>query len=187
MNKVIKEYLAYIAGFIDGEGCLGIKLAIDSKNYENFKLHIGITNTNKEALEKINKKLSIGYIRLKSKATIKHKAIYLLELRKYEFKELLLQIIPYLENKKYQALILLEWFKEIKPYNYDKIQFNYKRRIDVDINALKHILYETITLLNKKGPYTIEELEEIKSIKRYYDSIYNELIEWANNGLHKTT
>ena len=63
MEKLTNEELSYIAGFIDGEGCL----AISKRKHKNkfgqwlgYSCHIDLTNTNKEVLNTIKLKLKIS-------------------------------------------------------------------------------------------------------------------------------
>ncbi len=124
----------------------------------------------------IKNTLNIGTIHLLHSENLKHKISYVFDLRKYEIKEFLELILPYLIHKKYQALIVLEWL-ELTTNNTSKKGINVHSGeyfVDIEEVVIREILHRAIKLLNKKGPNTKEELEEIRKIKQYYDWYYQE-------------
>lgn len=97
------EEKAYLAGIIDGEGCITISKATSGK-YVSFRPLVEITNTNFEALKQIGQILGVKctFFELKGKNGRKdyHRVVL------YKTKQilsLLSQIIPYLLIKKRQA------------------------------------------------------------------------------------
>ncbi|MCL5100581.1 MAG: LAGLIDADG family homing endonuclease [Candidatus Marsarchaeota archaeon] len=101
---------AYLAGFIDGEGTIGIRYHKEKRHRsETFTidLNFSITNSNKPILELIQKEIG-GKIELKTKMTKNSKAVY--GLRLYNTKDtlnILNRVIPYLILKKEQAELII--------------------------------------------------------------------------------
>ncbi len=178
LNKFISQFdLGFIVGFFEGEGCIGLynKSYKEYNNKCNYGIFTCISNTNKNILNKIQRILQIGNIRLGKEKTIKSKTIYQFDLRVYEIKDFLETILPHLNIKKYQALIALEYLKDTTNCNNIKRSFGENgTRLSIDEEIYREILIEAMKLLNKKGPYIIKELEEIRKIKQYYDWYYEE-------------
>lgn len=85
----------YIAGFFDGEGCIGYKF-FTGKTFRRYR--VGITNQNRDILVAIQK-IYGGKISKKTNL----KACYELWMYKKEATKFLTEIEPYLINKKYKA------------------------------------------------------------------------------------
>ena len=99
----MKLDIPYIAGFIDGEGCINISRLSD--------VRIVITNTHLETLEKIKTVFNCGTIRAKSRS-VKDKSTkvcYMYEAWGRDCENILLQVYPYLFQKQEQAKLALEF------------------------------------------------------------------------------
>ena len=96
------QELAYIAGFVDGEGCLSIGA--------NGSVSIGIVNTSKCTLDFILKVLNIGVIQDRKQIVNKRQYVY----RAYgeNCMTIINLLLPYLIEKKDQALLLIEYRKQ---------------------------------------------------------------------------
>lgn len=112
---MIETDKAYIAGFIDGEGCIGIYQRHKGKDKGHYEPKVSIGQSNKEILEKILKmmdNLKSSYVSLSCKGTIgnRTKDYYQLNIfRLSSIKELLEEIYPYLILKQKQAEIMLNF------------------------------------------------------------------------------
>jgi hypothetical protein len=115
-----KEFLIWLAGFVDGEGSIGISRRDIGKKYPNYKVFFCITNTNKEILEKIKEFAgNIGYIQQhikkknplleSNKSRFGKKETYDFSLSKKQAKEFLKLIYPYLQVKKRQAELVINF------------------------------------------------------------------------------
>ena len=131
---------AYIAGFLDGEGCI----TIFKRNRYKVPLYvpsIQITNTNQEILKWIKLKVRKGrIIKLKGesrKSFWKDTYRWILTNRKDMF-EFLKMIFPYLQVKEKQAFIIFQFKREQNPLSNEK-------------RIIKEKLYQQMKLLNKKG------------------------------------
>ena len=103
----IEKDLAYIAGFIDVEGCITIS--------NNGSVSLGIVNTSLIVLEYI---VSIIGGSLTKRTQIVNKPQYVLRWYGDECIEVLSTLLPYLIEKKPQATTILEYFElraDIKP------------------------------------------------------------------------
>jgi hypothetical protein len=97
----------YIAGYIDGEGCIRATLAKNKKNASG--LHVFITNTYLPFLLYLEQKYG-GRTSIRNKSNPKHRTIYQWRLcNRVTVKKFLSDILPFLVEKKEQALIALEY------------------------------------------------------------------------------
>lgn len=105
----------YIAGFLDGEGCISI---YHSKWQPSGWMQITFSNTNRETLEWIQKRTK-GRIQIIHKAKGNYKAAYNLMLFARQAQELLKQLLPHLQSKHLQAEIAIQW-QNTKTYAHKK-------------------------------------------------------------------
>jgi hypothetical protein len=107
-NKLTKENLAYLAGFIDGDGCISGQLIKNNDYKFKFKIQLSIVILQKKSRRWFidhlhNLLLNIGYIRLRNDNMLE------LTIRSVnDIKSLLTEIRPYLIVKKAQADLVLE-------------------------------------------------------------------------------
>lgn len=134
-SNLTKENLAYIAGFLDGEGVLGLYFA---KNIGRYYPILEVCNTNKEIIEFIHGLIGGGlylekrpdrpYCKPYHKITIKGtRHIYMI----------LRRLFPYLIAKRKNALLLMEYCerRELSPIHTQR---------DFDI-------HKELKKLNKRG------------------------------------
>ena len=145
--------LAYIAGFLDGDGSLmlQIKKRNDIKNKKRFMLTICFyqDRRNDKVLVWIRKKLGIGYI------SRRNDGITELRINGYEtVGKLLKTLMPYLKVKKRQAEILIKSSRMLRKSK-NKLDKETLKRLANHIYRLQTINYTT---KRKKS------LEEIYSI-----------------------
>lgn len=149
-------YLAYIAGFIDGEGHIGFYRTKDTKTHMN----ISIANTNVDVLEYIQTTLKIGTLQKPKRPNKPNaKQIYYLRMRNNREALILLEnVLPYLKVKRKQAELLTIWLKSRSKQNHGGIitERNLKGQIvkstHTDCYTQAEInIVETIALLNKRG------------------------------------
>lgn len=113
MNELSLEDLAAIVNFVEGEGCINISKNFN-RNTGHYVLNITVSNTNKEKLNWMRNILGIGQIEIHARETIKSKKSWQFDLAVHEMKEFLELLIhsKYLMIKKYQTLVMLEWFEK---------------------------------------------------------------------------
>jgi hypothetical protein len=107
------EDLAYTAGFLDGEGCFTV---INRKNAASIR--VTASNTYKPVLEWLKSKFG-GCVAPQYKDPKKlpknHRPNYVWNVDSANAKSLIIQIIPYLRQKREQAELLLELHKTKQP------------------------------------------------------------------------
>lgn len=126
MHNLSNEQKAYLAGLIDGEGCISVTL--DSYKVKGKWIHFSrkvyISNTNLELLKKVQKITGIGTISLSTKSQknkLYHnnwKSVYNWAIYGKGIKIFLPEILPYLIAKKRQAELLLEFQQMTKGQGY---------------------------------------------------------------------
>ncbi len=137
-----KKEIAYIAGFIDGEGCLTLSLC-KNRNRLSFNARLIIVNCDKNIIEWMVKKIGGSY-RTKQQPKANHKLSYHLCLGdNHKLLKFLNIITPYLRIKRKQAKIikkiLILRIRNFRKRNRDKIRKH-------EMKAVK-----AIQELNKKG------------------------------------
>ena len=136
---------AYIAGFVDGEGCIGFARARKS-----IYPRVIITNTNVKVLESI-RKIYGGDIRPLSGRKANWKQGYSLRLTCDRAVGFLEHIYPWLRLKRNQAITIFLW---------DAIKLGRGKHSETKQNEYRgtcELLINQIKWLNQKGPQTREE------------------------------
>ena len=105
----MKLDISYIAGFVDGEGCISI--------YGLKDVRLSIVNTNLEILKDIQEYFGYGQIRKKSRTPKDkvRKVAYTYEVWGRQTQKILEQLLPYLRQKQRQAQVALEFCDLIRP------------------------------------------------------------------------
>lgn len=148
MNKLTSEQCAYIAGIVDGEGCISLaKNRWQTIHSYTICFRIAITNIN--ALKWLQKTTGIGTI---GKCSISKgwnrpniKPMYRWQFGANGMRELLPEIIPYLIIKKEVAILVLEWLSR---YGSKKLSGRYLTEED---RKWKYENYIKIRDLNQRG------------------------------------
>ncbi len=136
MVKVLTETeKAYLAGFLDGEGCIGIYKRNRYK-VPQYILEVTIVNTNKEVIDWIQKRVK-GNIRVRRHSEWKTRWIWSINTRD-PIHRFLNDILPFLIVKKKNASIALLLKKSQNP-------------ISKEERDLKEKLCQQMKVLNKRG------------------------------------
>lgn len=102
-----REEAAYIAGFLDGEGCIGAYRRADFQKV--LHLLVIINNTNQDVLDWICAVTGLGKVVVhKSKSPTKWKDFYTWRIDSAGAASLLEQLLPFLRIKHRQALALIK-------------------------------------------------------------------------------
>lgn len=137
----MKEKWSYLAGLVDGEGCISISKQVNNYNnrgradYVQYGFRISIANTSLRLMKWLMHTFG-GVYYLKREATVKHSAAY--EWRpkgRGNNEELLLGILPYLVIKREQAKVGLVYV-----------------RLPEQCPEKRDACYQQLRLLNQKGP-----------------------------------
>jgi len=115
VRKMDPSEAGYLAGAIDCDGWIGITLEKYHSKQRVFPTpYIGVANTSLSILEKCKQITGIGHIRIKrdNKKSPKWRTSYYWGVESYSGIEgILKQILPYLERKWKQAILLLEYIQ----------------------------------------------------------------------------
>jgi len=106
LAQIDQTALAYAAGFIDGEGCFGIA--------KNGSVSISIVNCSIPSLERVREALGRG--RITSRKQRVNRSQYLFRVYGDDAIYCIQLLLPYLIEKKPQALTILEYREEAKTY-----------------------------------------------------------------------
>jgi len=129
-----KAKYGYLAGILDGEGCLSIT-AGQKATCINYNSTLQVQNTSKQLIDWLQTKFG-GSVYLSKKETEKTKEAYMWRvLKKKEIEVLLLATLPYLVVKREQAKILLEFVRLPREAN----------------NELRAVYYQRLRILNSRG------------------------------------
>ncbi len=146
-----KQKYSYLAGIIDGEGCLIISRS-DRGNYKNYYGRIHVKNTDKRLMKWLVDHFG-GNIHLHPPKSDKHAIAYSWYFSgNAKSKEIfLLALMPYLIVKREQAKILVEFF----------------RLSEQKCPELREKLYQRLHSLNRRGPIveTDTQIVELDSMK----------------------
>lgn len=138
--------IRYLAGFVDGEGCIGItrtKNGLAGNNYRYFP-YLAINNTNYEILQRIKTMYPKG----RKIAEVRNhtgKPIFSLRIDGNELVNILQDLIPHLIEKKKQAELVLDFKKSLRKKE------ETKKRITPEENELRYKYYISAKML-KKNP-----------------------------------
>ena len=141
---------AYLAGFIDGEGSIGIYP--DYRRNRNYRLVLTVSNTNKEVIDWIAKVTEEQHSRQVKVKTTKNcpswqgekdrwKDCYSIWFGSGIAQKILKEVLPYIIVKKEQATIALQ-YPVGEPY----------KDITMEMRNLKERCYEQMKPLNQTGP-----------------------------------
>jgi outer membrane protein OmpA-like peptidoglycan-associated protein len=125
----ITNDIAYIAGFLDGEGCIRIKKANQSGN--SYYIWVAITNSNKGILDYIARIFG-GSVKKAEKRT--NKWIYHYLITSSEATDMLKILLGFLRGKRTQAELAI-YFHE----NKDKLKPEQKKKLYEQMRELKQI------------------------------------------------
>lgn len=140
MQAISTIDLSYIAGIIDGEGSIYINKARNS-----YIVHCSVTNTNYELMGLLQAITGIGNITRGHINTEKSKKCYKWIIGpESEIDLFLKEVLPYLRLKSHQAELAIEFLNLEKGVNQHK-------PLSRDTSILKQVIFEEITLLNKRG------------------------------------
>lgn len=135
---------AYFAGFVDGEGTIGVIRARRSGNKVGYRLqpYLAVANTDFAALERIQEMCGNGRLMQQTNpATPHHKPGYTIRLSPDQIRHVLPQIRPYLLIKAKQADYLMEFLS---------IHVSRKRPTEQEQKELDR-LRDAVCTLNARG------------------------------------
>ena len=147
---ISNEDLAYIAGFIDGEGCVTLAKQVQNIRGVEYVVYyplLNIANNYKPALDWVKETVGYGSVCKKSRDARTNRVQGWYYSAQYAKATAVLKLVrPYLKIKGKQADIAIE-FQETKGIRDSKFQGS----VPVEIMAIRMGLVAQIRLLNKRG------------------------------------
>lgn len=148
-----KAKFSYLAGIIDGEGCLTIG-AGNKGNVINYNSVVMVTSTSEKLVKWLQHNFGGNYYQSGRDVPNCKPAFIWRFLRKADIEKLLLAILPYLIIKREQAILLLEFVR--------------LPRLLQD-SALRTSMYQKMKVLNKRGADSVttntQEMSSFSAIK----------------------
>ena len=138
MRTLLDIEKGYIAGLLDGEGCIAIL-----KNNNTYTQRVNISNTNKETLDWIQNRLGFGNVKPKQQTGNRRQGYDWCTGDHEEIRQLIELVLPILRIKKKQALLILEF-----------ISLGYAAGgvgMTPRIQAHRSLIYDEMAELNKRG------------------------------------
>jgi hypothetical protein len=141
---------AYLAGLLDGEGCIGVHLRArqhrgsEQKNHApSFRILLNVTNTNREVLDWLRSYLG-GSVTQKTRETLRNRPAWVWRQQRTDAAQAILKkCLPYLKIKRQQAEIALKFPGCVKVNNWMSEAS--------EIAELKRSLYLQTKHLNRRG------------------------------------
>jgi hypothetical protein len=135
---------AYLAGIIDGEGCITIlkrKPKAEGRSYA-YTLSVIVCMTSEVVVDWLLERYPKGYKSIQERPNIMHKTQYRFGVDSLNAIELLQDILPYVVEKRDQVLIALDFTKNITPKG---------TRPTPEINAIREGLYKQLGSMHAHG------------------------------------
>lgn len=142
LAEIDATFFAWLAGFIDGEGCFHIQQS-KQHNRINFYLQLIITNTNREVLESIQETLDIGTIIATSrKKPHNSRSSFQYKIYGNKVKTVAQLLYPYLKVKQTQCKAFIDFPESGRG-----------AKVPADIQFLRRRLYHIVRGANSTGHY----------------------------------
>jgi len=132
-----KLFLSYLAGFVDGEGTIGVSKRKRIKWF-CYDPYLSIANSDLPVLEYINKTIGFGSIRRSKSIRFGRKPVYSYWTSNKNAKTIIKALYPYLIVKKEQAKLLLDMPKRGGTYT-PKTETNRREQQEIVYIKLKKI------------------------------------------------
>lgn len=136
--------LAWAAGIIDGEGCIGIYGR--SRGYHEYFARLFIRNSDLKMIQKLQSIFQKGTILKQHTHNSKWKDTYSLSVSHNPLKSILKQVYPYLVTKRERAKYAMEYIGR----KINKQYFGYRQIPSYEI-AQREFFYDLFKHLNKRG------------------------------------
>ena len=152
---------AYVAGLIDGEGCLDLarQKRIDMHGKIYYRPRLRICLTEKEIIEWLQKSFGGNITTRKGQNNNKDTYSWSI-LGKKRLLPFLRKVYPYLKIKRRQAEILVKCFKTQDSENYTRNPFGYFPKLNEGVVEKREELYWKIRQFNQRGKFV--QLERLK-------------------------
>ncbi len=146
ITALLQHEAAYIAGIMDGEGCISIHRKKNVRGTSpTFALFVNVTNTERKLLEWIQAKVGAGVITPKPKSNSNWKLCHQLVFRTEEIESFLKAVLPYMIVRETQAKLMLEFL------TIEWKQTGDQKTKPSAVRIEQELIQEEIEVLNKRG------------------------------------
>ncbi len=167
-----KDYLIYIAGFFDGEGCIGLYGYPPNRGLtsHNIRLMVSVSNTKREVLDGLKTNFGGGVTLMsKSKTSIKWKKCYQWRVTGKQAETFLKSIYPFMRVRKPQAEVALKYRETVRDiYHHETLG----KPMDLGIIEKRRGYYNRMKQLNFRGIPTEEEYKNMNSEPVFNEPVY---------------
>jgi hypothetical protein len=109
--RLNSKEVGYLAGFIDGEGCICIQRRPDPPRRDNYQLVVLILNTNQRVMEWLKTRLGCGTYSIRKPYSPRHLPVIQYGITARKAADLLALILPHMIVKREQAALGLAYFR----------------------------------------------------------------------------
>jgi len=150
--KLSEAQCAYLAGFIDADGCIQIE-GKNGENKQSWTLSITLYNCDVAALEKMRDWINSGKVNCRDRNPEKWNKYYYLKYRAAIAAKLIKKLYPYFVVKKDQADVILEFLETFKRNNYEGSSWQGGRKVKEDTLRKRENLKKTLQSLTGTANY----------------------------------
>lgn len=145
--------LAYLAGVIDGEGCIAIRKSKRTGSCKSTRYAAAVTvgNTSRVLIEQLVGTFGVGCVTYRYPTKTK-RACYLWSLSSRGARDVLRAVQPYLIVKREQAAVLLEFIDNFDSFKGARPGKKGGQLVSPEELARREHLYQQIRTLNRVGP-----------------------------------
>ena len=148
--------LAWLAGFLDGEGHIGIRKRSLLSGSPRYSIILDVSHTKREAIEFLQN--SMGGSTQKRQGKKEWKTTYKWRVRGKKAQQILEKLSPFLKLKQEQAKLALELADGFKPFQH------YHTVPRAELNRREQI-YQRLRILNKTGQAGLQQGSQIKLLE----------------------
>jgi hypothetical protein len=145
--------LAYLAGVIDGEGCIAIRKTKRTGSFKSTRYSASITvgNTSRLLIEQLMAVFTAGCVTYRYPTKSK-RACYVWTVSSLGARKVLRLVRPYLIVKSEQAAVLLEFIDEFDSFKGARLGKKGGQLVSPEELARRERLYQQMRYLNRVGP-----------------------------------
>ena len=120
MNELTEVEKAYLAGFFDGEGCISLRTMMDKKKAKtpSYQVEVAIGQKNIATLQELHQMAGIGKVYESGGG----RGCATWRLTHIQSRDFLSVLLPYLRNKKQEAVLAIEFVDKFNRSTRDYVQ-----------------------------------------------------------------
>ena len=153
MPETPAAMLAYLAGVIDGEGCIGIRKTKRAGPFKStrYSAILAVGNTSRPVIEQLIAVFGLGCVTYRYPTKTK-RACYLWSASSLGAQRVLRMVFPYLIVERQQAAVLLEFVDDFDSFKGARLGKKGGQMVSPNESARRDRLYQQMRSLNRVGP-----------------------------------